>query len=270
MMSTGREWCVPSGVTPMPELGGKVAVVTGAASGIGQATARLFAERGARVAAIDIDETGGQAAVHDLEDGVFIRADVSDAAGVAEAFKNVLDTFGRIDVLFNVVGVSGRRWGDGPVAECTEEAWDRVMQINLKSVFLCCKVAVSTMLSSGGGSIVNLSSVLGIVGGDEDFATHAYAASKGGIISLTKGIASYYAPHGIRASVICPGLIATKMSERAQSNDRIRARLKDLQPLTGDFGRAEDVAQAALYLASDASAFVTGSVLTVDGGWTVR
>lgn len=270
MMSIGHGCCVLSGVNPMHELSGKVAVVTGAASGIGRTTARLFAARGARVAAIDVDETDGRAAVSDLEDSVFIHADVSDAAGVAEAFDVVLETFGRVDILFNVVGVSGRRWGDGPVAECTEEAWDRVMRINLKSVFLCCKVAVSTMLNAGGGSVVNLSSVLGLVGGDEDFATHAYAASKGGIISLTRGIASYYAPHGIRANVICPGLIATKMSERAQSNDRIRARLKDLQPLTGDFGRAEDVAQAALYLASDASAFVTGSVLTVDGGWTVR
>jgi NAD(P)-dependent dehydrogenase (short-subunit alcohol dehydrogenase family) len=112
--------------------------------------------------------------------------------------------------------------------------------------------------------------VLGLVGGDEDFATHAYAASKGAVISLTRSIASYYAPRGIRANVICPGLIATPMSQRAQESDHIRARLPQLQPLTGDFGSPQDVAQAALYLASDASSFVTGAVLTVDGGWTVR
>ncbi len=120
------------------------------------------------------------------------------------------------------------------------------------------------------GSIVNLSSVLGLVGGDEDFATHAYAASKGGIISLTRSIAAYYARDRIRANVICSGLIATPMSRRAQSSDAIRARLPELQPLTGNFGSPEDIANAALYLASDQSRFVTGAVLTVDGGWTVH
>jgi NAD(P)-dependent dehydrogenase (short-subunit alcohol dehydrogenase family) len=110
---------------------------------------------------------------------------------------------------------------------------------------------------------------LGLVGGDEDFATHAYAASKGGVIALTRAIAAYYAPYHIRANVICPGLIATPMSRRAQEDPKIRARLATLQPLTGDFGRPEDVAYAALFLASDNAAFITGTVLTVDGGWTV-
>ena len=117
---------------------------------------------------------------------------------------------------------------------------------------------------------MNISSVLGMVGGDDDFATHAYATSKGGIISLTRSIAAYYAPRGIRANVICPGLIATPMSQRAQESEQIRSRLPQLQPLTGDFGLPIDVANAALYLASDESSFVTGSVLTVDGGWTTR
>lgn len=246
----------------MGSLDGKVAIVTGAASGIGRASAALFADEGARVAGVDLEEALG------VE--LSIRADVSDAGAVQRAIADVVEAFGRLDVLFNVVGVSGRRWGDGPVAECTEEAWDRVMHINLKSVFLGCKFAVPEMLRGGGGSIINLSSVLALVGGDENFATHAYAASKGAIVSLTKGIASYYAPRGIRANVICPGLIATEMSRRAQSSEAIRERLADLQPLTGDFGAPEDVARAALYLASDQSSFVTGSVMTVDGGWTVR
>jgi NAD(P)-dependent dehydrogenase (short-subunit alcohol dehydrogenase family) len=126
------------------------------------------------------------------------------------------------------------------------------------------------MLETTGGAIVNLSSVLGLVGGDDDFGTHAYAASKGGIISLTRAIASYYAPRRIRANALCPGLIRTPMSLRAQQNPTIAGRLPDLQPLTGDFGTPEDIAMAALYLLSDEAAFVTGAVLTVDGGWTAR
>jgi NAD(P)-dependent dehydrogenase (short-subunit alcohol dehydrogenase family) len=252
----------------------KVCVVTGGASGIGRATALLFAQAGARVAIFDLDEVGGQQAVEEIQangsTAIFVRTDMSAAQEVESAVKRMVEEFGRLDVIFNGAGLSGRKWGDGPTADCTEEAWDRVLAINLKSVFLGCKYALREMLKTGGGAIVNLSSVLGLVGGDEDFATHAYAASKGGIISLTRSIAAYYAPHKIRANVICPGLIATPMSQRAQSNEAIRARLSDLQPLTGDFGQPIDVAQAALYLASDQSKFVTGAVLTVDGGWTVK
>ena len=242
----------------------KVAFITGAASGIGRAAARLFAAQGACVAAIDRDAEGGDACVQEIRErgdqAVFVQADVTQSADVVRAVEQAVAHFGRLDLAFNVVGVSGRRWGDGPATECTEEAWDRVMDVNLKSVFLCCKYAIPEMLKAGGGAIVNLSSVLGLVGGDEDFATHAYAASKGGIISFTRAVASYYAPRGLRANVIC----------RAQANDELRARLRHLQPLTGDFGQPLDVAHAALYLASDQAAFVTGAVLTVDGGWTVR
>jgi NAD(P)-dependent dehydrogenase (short-subunit alcohol dehydrogenase family) len=177
---------------------------------------------------------------------------------------------GRLDILVNVAGGSGRKWGDGPTDSCTLEGWDKTLALNLDSVFYCCKYALQRMLSQGQGVIVNIASVLGLVGGDEDFATHAYASSKGAVISLTRSIASYYAPRGIRANVICPSLIATPMSQRARGSDHIRSRLSQLQPLTGDFGSPKDVAHAALYLASDESSFVTGSVLTVDGGWTVR
>jgi NAD(P)-dependent dehydrogenase (short-subunit alcohol dehydrogenase family) len=139
--------------------------------------------------------------------------------------------------------------------------------MNLKSVFLVCRAAVPALRASGGGAIVNVSSVLGLVG-DRDFATHAYAASKGGLIALTRAMAISYAGDGIRCNVVCPGLIETPMSARAQADPAIRERLGVLQPLTGEPGRPSDVAEAVLYLAT--SPFTTGSVLTVDGGWTAR
>ena len=229
------------------ELAGKVAVVTGAAGGIGSAAARALADAGAEVVGLDREQ-----------------ADLSLAAEVSRAFERV----GRVDVLVNTAGISGRRLGDEPVDECTEEAWDAVLDGNLKSVFLCCRAAIPRLRAAGGGAIVNVSSVLALVGGDEDFATHAYAASKAGIVGLSRAIAVHYARERIRCNVVAPGLIATAMSERAQGDNRIRSRLGELQPLTGDFGAPEDVAGAVLYLAT--APFVTGAVLTVDGGWTAR
>jgi NAD(P)-dependent dehydrogenase (short-subunit alcohol dehydrogenase family) len=250
-----------------------VAIVTGAGSGIGRATAVLFARQGARVAVVDVNGEAGRDTVRQMDlpsvRAISVTADVSDSTQVEAAVKAVVSAFDAVDILVNVVGVSGRRWGDGPVHECTDEAWERLMAVNLRSVFLCCRSVIPLMLDRG-GSIVNVSSVLGLVGGDEDFATHAYAATRGGVISLTRSIASYYAAQRIRANVICPSLVATAMSRRAQESDHIRSRLSELQPLTGDFGEPEDVAHAALYLASGEAKFVTGAVLTVDGGWTVR
>ena len=244
----------------MNRLQDKVAVVTGGARGIGLATAQTFAEEGARLIVFDINVSESNA----------MRVDVTSASQVESAIKNVFDKYGRLDILINVAGGSGRQWGDGPTDSCTLDGWEKTLSLNLDSVFYCCKYALQMMSPQGHGAIVNVSSVLGMVGGDEDFATHAYASSKGAVISLTRSIASYYASRGIRANVICPSLIATPMSQRARESEKIRSRLRQLQPLTGDFGSPRDVAQAALYLASDEASFVTGSVLTVDGGWTVR
>lgn len=251
----------------------KVAIVTGGASGIGLATARLFAEEGARVVTFDINASRADLDLPPSDKPSLppiLRVDVASAQEVESAIKKVTDAFGRLDILVNVAGGSGRKWGDGPTDSCTLEGWEKTLALNLDSVFYCCKYALQVMLEQKHGVIVNVSSVLGMVGGDDDFATHAYATSKGAVISLTRSIASYYAPRGVRANVICPGLIATPMSQRAQESEHIRSRLSQLQPLTGDFGSPNDVAHAALYLASDESSFVTGSVLTVDGGWTVR
>ena len=217
-----------------------VAVVTGAEGGIGSAPVGAFESAGFTVHGIEVDD---------------------DAAAILEPLD-------RLDVLVCAHGMSGRRLGDGPVDTCTQEAWDAVLHANLRSVFLYCKLAVPLLRAAGGGAIVTVSSVLGLVGGDDDFATHAYAAAKGGVISLTRAMAVTYAADGIRCNVVCPALIETPMSTRAQENPRIRERLADLQPLTGTLGRPEDVAEAVLYLAT--APFVTGAVLTVDGGWTAR
>jgi NAD(P)-dependent dehydrogenase (short-subunit alcohol dehydrogenase family) len=223
------------------------AVVTGSAGGIGSAAVAAFERAGFTVVGIDRDE-----------------ADLTEAAAVERAFAGRE----RLDVLVAAHGISGRRLGDGPVDACTEEGWDAVLDANLRSVFLCCRAAIPRLRGAGGGAVVTVASALGLVGGDRDFATHAYAASKGGLIALTRAMAVTYAPEGIRCNVVCPGLIATPMSRRAQEDPAVRARLPELQPLTGDFGRPEDVAEAALYLAT--APFVTGAVLTVDGGWTAR
>jgi len=214
----------------------KIAVVTGSAGGIGTATVAAFEGAGFTVYGVD-------------------RGDSFPALE-------------RLDALVCAHGISGRRLGDGPVETCTEAGWDAVLDANLKSVFLYAKQAIPALRANGGGAIVTLSSALGLVGGDDDFATHAYAASKAGVIGLTRAMAVTYARDGIRCNVVAPGLIATPMSERARHDPAILARLPELQPLTGDFGSADDVARACLYLAT--APFVTGAVLSVDGGWTAR
>jgi len=229
------------------QLSGKVAVVTGSAGGIGAAVAGAFADAGAEVIGLDREQ-----------------ADLARPDEVETFFAGLE----RVDVLFNGAGISGRSLGDGPVDECTVEGWNAVLANNLTSVFLCSKHAIPLLRSAGGGAIVNLSSAMGITAGDDDFATHAYQVSKGGIITLTRAMAHHYGRDGIRVNAIAPGLIATPMSRRARSDPAIVARLSELHPLTGDFGRPEDVAGAAVYLAT--APFVTGAVLTVDGGWSVR
>ena len=246
----------------MGRLVGKVALITGAGSGIGRATALLFAKEGAKVAVADCVPAGGQETVRMIREAggeaSFIEADVSKSADVQRMVNTTVDTYGRIDILYNNAGIQG------PVArtaDLTEEAWDAVLNINLKSVFLASKYAIPVMLNQGGGVIINTSSTMGL-GGKPHIAP--YCVSKGGIILLTKTMAAEYARQNIRVNCICPGMIETPMTEWAIARLRM-----DYIP-QGKAGQPEDIAQAALYLASDDSAYVTGAALVVDGGWTAE
>ena len=247
-------------------IAGKLAAVTGAASGIGRETAVLFAEQGARVAALDVNEEG-LAETAAAAEGISTRVlDVSDADGVAQVFEAVAQELGGLDILVCAAGVVGSKFGDGPAADCEERAWDYVLGVNLKGVWLCCKHAIPLMLARGGGSIVNVSSVSALIPPTEFWRSHAYMTSKGGVITLTKCIAAYYGRDRIRANVIAPGMIDTPMSKRMQGVPEIMAYLREHQPL-GALGRSADIASAALFLASDESAFISGTVMPVDGGW---
>lgn len=262
------------GEAPDPVLDGKVACVTGAGSGIGRAVALCYLEHGAFVLATSLVPDELEETARLSGDGaarlVVVPADLRNATDAEHAVRVGMERFGRLDILFNGAGGSGRRYGDGPVDECSEEGWDWVMTNNLKSMFLCCKYGVRAMQAHGsGGSIINLSSVLGLTG-NALFATHAYAASKAAVVGLTRAMAVYYAEHRIRCNVIAPGLIETAMSQRAGADPDVLTALPRLQPLAGSMGKPEDVAAAALYLGSDASRFVTGIVLPVDAGWTAQ
>jgi NAD(P)-dependent dehydrogenase (short-subunit alcohol dehydrogenase family) len=250
----------------------KVVVITGAASGIGRSCAEAAAREGAQVVVADRDEAGGRAVAEaiTLADGraMFLPVDVADPASVETLIQQMLVHQRRLDVLICSAGIGARRLGDGPAHLCSLEAWDRVMAVNLRGTFLACKYALPHLIESR-GNLVTIASVLGLVGTQGLFDTHAYAASKAGIIGLTRAIAADYARHGVRANVVAPGLIDTPMAARARSDPALLERVAAWQPL-GALGRPQDVAEAVLFLVSDQAQFITGVVLPVDGGWTVQ
>jgi NAD(P)-dependent dehydrogenase (short-subunit alcohol dehydrogenase family) len=245
---------------------GKVAVVTGSSYGIGRSTAIAFAKRGAKVVLSDwvddndtrevIGQAGGEA--------VYFKCDVSNEEEVRSLMAQAVSHYGRLDFAFNNAGVEG---SPAPVADCSNENWDRTIGINLRGVWLCMKHQIPAMLKTGGGVIVNNASIAGLVG----FAgVPAYVASKHGVVGLTKNAALDYAKQNIRVNAVCPGVIQTPMIERFTGGDpKVIQQLVAGEPMDR-LGQPEEIAETVVFLCSDAASFITGQAIAVDGGWTTR
>jgi NAD(P)-dependent dehydrogenase (short-subunit alcohol dehydrogenase family) len=250
-------------------LEGKVALITGAASGMGRVAAKMFAAEGASVTAMDVtadalEETARE--VHDAGGAIIgVPGDVSVAADVRRAVEEAVSAFGRLDVLYNNAGIFPG--DDESVVDMNEATFQKVMDVNVKGVFLCCQYGVPELIKAGGGSIINVASFVALMGCTNP--QDAYTASKGAVLSLTRSLAVQYGRKGIRANAICPGPIETPLLRELLSTPEARNLRLNRIPL-GRFGNAEDIVYAALFLASDESSWMTGSTFVVDGGITVN
>jgi len=251
----------------MGRLDGKVALITGAGSGMGRAASEIFAREGARVVVVDRDLDSGEATVDLVRsaggEASFVRADVARAADCESMVRHAVDTYGALHVLYNNAGIFPD--DDGGVLDTPEATWERVMEINLKGVWLGCRSGIPAMVESGGGSIINVASFVALVGAAT--AQIAYTSSKGGVLAMTREIAVEWARKGIRANALCPGPVHTPLLEELLSDPARRDRRLVHVPM-GRLAVAEEVAKAALFLASDDSSYMTGASLVVDGGIT--
>ncbi|MEC5170058.1 3-oxoacyl-ACP reductase [Glaciihabitans sp. GrIS 2.15] len=242
-------------------LAGKVAVVTGGASGIGLATARRFAAEGATVVIADFHAVSGAAAAAEV-DGLFVQVDVSDEAQVNALFATVNETYGSVDIAFNNAGISPP---DDDSIETTElPAWQKVQDVNLKSVYLCCRAALRYMVVQQSGSIINTASFVAVLGSAT--SQISYTASKGGVLAMSRELGVQFARQGIRVNALCPGPVNTPLLQELFAKDEERAQRRLVHIPTGRFAEPEELAAAVAFLASDDSSFITGSTFLVDGG----
>jgi NAD(P)-dependent dehydrogenase (short-subunit alcohol dehydrogenase family) len=249
---------------------GKVALVTGGASGIGRATALTFAREGAKLIIADMNDEGGQQTAHMIiekgGEATFVKTDVSKAVEVQALISKAVETYGRLDCAHNNAGIAGRI--RAPLHECPEDVWDQVLAINLKGVWLCMKHEILQMLHQGSGAIVNTASIMGLVGSWS--GTSAYNASKHGVVGLTKTASLEYARAGLRVNAVCPGYIRTPLIDQALlSRPAMEAQIIARHPV-GRMGKPEEIAEAVVWLCSDAASFVTGHTMTVDGGYVAQ
>lgn len=247
----------------------KVALVTGGGSGIGRATSLAFSREGAKVVVAEINSEAGEETVSAIKESggesIFVHVDVASATGVQKMISRVVETYGRLDCAHNNAGIEGDF--TARLHEYTEETWDRLIGINLKGVWLCLKYEIQHMLEAGGGSIVNTASVAGLVGSRN---LSAYVASKHGVVGLTKAAALEYAQEGIRINAVCPGIIDTPMVQRLLTGrEGYERSISTRQPI-GRLGRPQEIAEAVIWLSSDAASFVTGHAMAVDGAMTAQ
>lgn len=254
-------------------LEGKVALITGAGSGIGRASALLFAQEGARVVVSDVNEGPVLELAEEIAgqggDAAFVTGDVSDSRQAEQMVSKAVDEYGRLDILVNSAGISARN--ALPEGATPEEIWDKVMDVNLKGTYLVSWFAVPEMEKSGGGSIVNLASIMGVVGYPAEMGGgfNPYAPSKGGVVQFTKNLAIDSARKNIRVNCLCPGYVETNLIARLTDDPESKAALEARHPM-GRLGRPEEIAKAALFLASDDASYITGAPLMVDGGYTAQ
>ncbi|MEU9075862.1 3-oxoacyl-ACP reductase [Kitasatospora sp. NPDC048538] len=242
-------------------LDGRVAVITGAGSGIGLATARRFAQEGAKVVCVDLDAETGAKAANEV-DGLFIQADVTDEQAVSALFQRVADAFGRVDIAFNNAGISPP--DDDSILTTGLDAWKRVQEVNLTSVYLCCKYAIPHMQRQGKGSIINTASFVAVMGAAT--SQISYSASKGGVLAMSRELGVQFAREGIRVNALCPGPVNTPLLQELFAKDPERAARRLVHIPLGRFAEPEEIAAAVAFLASDDSSFMTANTFLVDGG----